>query len=153
MGFTLKVLFQGGLKGLGETTKDIIAQVDENKMTKAEAEILWDKEMNRHAEAIEEAYLNDVANSRETNVKIQESDKSSWMAKNVGYIIDLTILIAFLGCLVLIVYKVVPEQNKELFYMAFGSLGTFAATSINWHRGSSQGSADKQRFLDKMMKK
>ncbi len=156
----LKGLFSGGLKGLGDTAKDIIAQVAENKITAAEADILLEKELNRHAEVLEanaikeiELRMADVADSRHANTAIQESDKASWMAKNVGYIIDLTLIYSFLISLGMIVYKTVPEANKELFYMAFGSLGTFAATSINWHRGSSQSSANKQTFIDKMMKR
>lgn len=160
MPLNLKGLFSGGLKGLGDTAKGIIAQVAENKMTAAEADILLEKELNRHTEALEanaikemELQLADVANSRNTNQAIQESDKASWMAKNVGYIIDLTLIYSFLVSLGLLVFTTVPEGNKELFYMAFGSLGTFAATSINWHRGSSQGSANKQSFIDKMIKR
>lgn len=153
MSFNLKDLFSGGLKGLGDTAKGIISQVAENKMTIAEASAVLDKEINRHEEEITKIYLDDVKNSRETNVAIQESDKASWMAKNVGYIIDLTLIFSFLLMLVIIVYRAVPEENKELFYMSFGSLGTFAATSIYWHRGSSQSSSNKQNFIDRMMRK
>jgi hypothetical protein len=39
--------------------------------------------------------------------------------------------------------KGVPEANKELVYMALGSLITMSGTILNFHRGSSQGSKDK----------
>jgi hypothetical protein len=37
----------------------------------------------------------------------------------------------------------VPPENKELVYMALGSLLTMCGTVLNFHRGSSQGSKDK----------
>src|SRR5687768_6382877 len=60
MGLNLKGLFSGGLKGLGDTAKNIIAQVAENKLTVAEADILLEKEVNRHAEQLEANALKEM---------------------------------------------------------------------------------------------
>lgn len=160
----LKGLFKnavsGGLAKLGDSAKGIIEAVADGKLDKIQAMAQIEAEKNRHEEALiekandlDKAYLADVADSREMNARIQESDKASWLAKNIGYVIDMTVLFSFLAMLVMITFRVVPESNKELFYMAFGSLGTFAATSINWHRGSSQGSQNKQGMLDRMISK
>ena len=46
--------------------------------------------------------------------------------------------------------KGVPDANKELVYMALGSLITMSGTILNFHRGSSQGSKDKGSEIQKL---
>ena len=60
------------------------------------------EELNRHTEAIErlsverlQAELGDTSNARNTNAQIQESDKASWIAKNLPYILGGIMVIAF----------------------------------------------------------
>jgi len=160
MSLNLKGLFSGGLKGLADSAKDIIQQVGENKIAPLEAQLKIDSEINRHAEAMEasavkemELQLADTKSARDSNATIQQSENSSWLAKNVGYIIDLLLLIAFLVMLSMIFFHTVPEENHELFYVGFGTLGGYLGTSINFHRGTSQGSHEKQKMLDRMMRK
>jgi hypothetical protein len=43
-----------------------------------------------------------------------------------------------------------PLENKELAYMMFGSLLTLTGTVVNFHRGSSQSSTNKQDELNKL---
>lgn len=155
-----KGLFQGKVKEVLDSAFNGLDGIVTSKEELAKIKLQAEQEMNRHAEAVEsnandmiKAQLADTADSREANVRIQESDKASWLAKNVGYLIDITVIYGFLAMFIVIIYRAVPEANKELFYMAFGSLATFAGTSINWHRGSSQGSAEKQKFLDKVFRR
>lgn len=81
--------------------------------------------------------------ARTMNVKVQESDSSSNLAKNAAYIIDFIIVGAAIILAWFAFFKGVPEENKELVYMALGSLFTMCGTVVNFHRGSSQGSKDK----------
>ena len=74
-------------------------------------------------------------------------------AEPVAYIIDCVIIGSFILMLIIVAMKVVPESNKELFYTGFGLLGTLAVTTINFHRGTSKGSENKQAFINKMMTK
>ncbi len=156
----IKNIIEGGLKGLGDTAKGIIGEVLDGKKDKAQALLEIDKEANRAAEAIMsdatkqiELENADRENARNSNAKIQESEHASWMSKNVAYIIDLTLLVTFLIMMAVIIYKVVPDENKEIFYMAFGSLISYLGTTITFHRGTSKGSEDKQKTMDKMLKK
>lgn len=155
-----KNLIEGGLKGLGDTAKGIIQQVGENKLGVAEAALAIEKEINRASEAIMsdatkqlELELKDRADSRDMNAKIQESDKASWLAKNVAYILDISITTGFFSLIAMIAYKVVPEENKELFYMVVGILGAKWGDVVAFHRGSSKGSEEKQKSLDRISKK
>ena len=88
--------------------------------------------------------------ARDMNAKIQESASAAWLAKNTAYALDIgivasTILLAWFAFM-----KEVPEANKQLVYMALGSLITMCGTVLNFHRGSSQGSKDKNAEILKL---
>jgi hypothetical protein len=81
--------------------------------------------------------------ARDMNAKVQESASASWLAKNTAYALDIGIVTATIFLAWFAFMKGVPEANKELVYMALGSLITMSGTVLNFHRGSSQGSKDK----------
>jgi hypothetical protein len=81
--------------------------------------------------------------ARDMNTKVQESASASWLAKNTAYALDIGIVTATIFLAWFAFIKGVPEANKELVYMALGSLITMSGTVLNFHRGSSQGSKDK----------
>lgn len=149
--------------GAGELINSIGKVVDNLVTSKEEKETLKQaliQEVNRNVERMTELsnqetelYLKDVSSAREANARIQESDKSSWLSKNVAYILDFVFVISFLIMLFVIIYKQVPETNKELFYTAFGLLGGYVSTVINFHRGTSKGSEDKSKQLHEISKK
>jgi hypothetical protein len=88
--------------------------------------------------------------ARNMNAKIQESDSASWLAKNTAYALDVGIVAATIFLAWFAFIKGVPENNKELVYMALGSLITMSGTVLNFHRGSSQGSKDKGGEIQKL---
>lgn len=81
--------------------------------------------------------------ARNMNAKVQESTSASWLAKNTAYALDIGIVSATIFLAWFAFIKGVPDANKELVYMALGSLITMSGTVLNFHRGSSQGSKDK----------
>ena len=81
--------------------------------------------------------------ARDMNAKVQESASASWLAKNTAYALDIGIVTATIFLAWFAFMKGVPDANKELVYMALGSLITMSGTVLNFHRGSSQGSKDK----------
>jgi hypothetical protein len=88
--------------------------------------------------------------ARNMNAKIQESESASWLAKNTAYALDIGIVTATIFLAWFAFMKGVPEANKELVYMALGSLITMCGTVLNFHRGSSQGSKDKGGEIQKL---
>jgi hypothetical protein len=91
--------------------------------------------------------------ARDMNAKVQESSSASWLAKNTAYALDIGIVTATIFLAWFAFIKGVPEANKELVYMALGSLITMSGTVLNFHRGSSQGSKDKGLDLQNMKDK
>jgi hypothetical protein len=88
--------------------------------------------------------------ARKMNAEIQESANASWLAKNTAYALDVGIVGATIFLAWFAFIKGVPENNKELVYMALGSLITMSGTILNFHRGSSQGSKDKGADIQKL---
>jgi hypothetical protein len=88
--------------------------------------------------------------ARDMNAKVQESTNASWLAKNTAYALDIGIVTATIFLAWFAFMKGVPEANKELVYMALGSLITMSGTVLNFHRGSSQGSKDKNSEIQKL---
>lgn len=91
--------------------------------------------------------------ARDMNAKVQESANASWLAKNTAYALDVGIVSATIFLAWFAFIKGVPEANKELVYMALGSLITMSGTILNFHRGSSQGSKDKGADLQNLKDK
>lgn len=101
---------------------------------------------------IDEMYLKDTQDARGANARIQESENASWLSKNIAYILDITFTVSFIAMLFVIIYKVVPENNKELFYTSFGLLGGYVSQILGFHRGTSKGSEDKSKELKELNK-
>lgn len=91
--------------------------------------------------------------ARDMNAKIQESASASWLAKNTAYVLDVGIVSATIFLAWFAFMKGVPDANKELVYMALGSLITMSGTILNFHRGSSQGSKDKGNEIQNLKDK
>ena len=107
------------------------------------------------AKMANETKLLELANAntdsaRDMNAKVQESANASWLAKNTAYALDIGIVTATIFLAWFAFMKGVPEANKELVYMALGSLITMCGTVLNFHRGSSQGSKDKATEIQAM---
>lgn len=144
------------VESVGNVADKFITTGQEKEEFKAEVA----KEVNRHIEAMAsaqnaelETLMKDMDSARDMNSRIQESDKASWLSKNIAYIIDCVFVVAFILMLVMIFNKAVPESNKELFYTGFGLLGANVSTILNFHRGTSIGSERKQKQIDKIMQK
>ena len=122
---------------------------------KAKAELAQMQQNGELAQMANETKLVELTNAntdsaRDMNAKIQESASASWLAKNTAYALDLGIVTATIFLAWFAFMKGVPEANKELVYMALGSLITMCGTVLNFHRGSSQGSKDKGSEIQKL---
>ena len=90
--------------------------------------------------------------ARNMNVEIQTSENASSLSKNAAYYIDFAIIGATILVGLMLFMLDIPDANKELAYMMFGSMLTMSGTILNFHRGSTQGSKDKTKHMQKMGK-
>jgi hypothetical protein len=92
----------------------------------------------QHEEFLEEQDNKNTSDARSMNARIQEATSGSTLAKNAAYLLDFIIVSAAVIVSWLAFFKGVPAENKEIVYMALGSLWTLTGTIINFHRGSSR---------------
>ena len=127
------------IEAVGNSADSLFTSDDERNKAEIEA---------RRIDAdVEKAYLADTDSARKHDSSVQESEHASFLAKNVAYWIDLFIVGATFGMAYLILFKEVPDANKEIFYTAFGSLITLCMTVVNFHRGSSMRSQSKDATI------
>lgn len=167
IGDWFKKATEGAAGGFLNGAANIISKFVADPTAQAEALAELQKEQMKHDEEMlkigleadrielekEKALLADVHSARESNARIQDSDKASWMSKNVGYILDLSVALLFYSMLFMIFFVKIPQENKEIFYTAFGVLGAKYGSSFDFHRGSSAGSKASGDALRKMVNK
>lgn len=136
----------GGISSLVET----VVKGASDLITTDKERMAADTENRRLGLEETRAYLADTANARESNVRIQESTNAGFLAKNVGYWLDIAIVASTIGMVYLILFKDVPTANKELFYTAFGSLMTLCMTVVNFHRSSTAKSQKKDDTIQQL---
>jgi len=93
-----------------------------------------------------------TANARQMNSNIQNNKESSWLSKNAAYVLDFFIVLSTISLSVVLFYTTIPEQNKEMLYLALGSLITMSGTILNFHRGTSSSSAKKNDIIERLQK-
>jgi hypothetical protein len=107
-------------------------------------------EIQKHEEFIITEDNKNTDSARDMNAKVQEAPAASTLAKNTAYILDFVIVAAAVIVSWLAFFKGVPPENKEIVYMALGSLWTLTGTIINFHRGSSRNSQIKDETIGKL---
>ena len=153
-------LVKKGIKttlGIDMESKELTAE-DKQKIMDSQIEIMKIdfeklKEDNRAKEFVTISNNQNTANARDNNSKIQESANASNLAKNTPYILDFFIVIATFSLGLLLFLTPIPEQNKDILNILFGTLLGLSVTVVNYHRGSSNGSATKSDIINKIKDK
>ena len=139
----------GGLTGQSWLSK-IGEYIESSSLTGA----LTEEQKNTALEMIK-LDLEDMKSARDMNVRIQETDKASWMSKNLPYIFDCFILMlwGFVTIYIVLRWMGILESSPATIDMT-GILGLYsgivslATMVIQFHRGSSSGSREKTQMLN-----
>ena len=132
------------IKGVTDLASDLITTDKER--------LAAENESKRIDADIEKAYLADTDSARKHDAAVQESEHASFLSKNVAYWLDLFIVSATFGLAYMILFKDIPQGNKELIYTMFGSLLTLCLAVVNFHRGSSVRSQQKDETISRLTK-
>ena len=130
-------LIGGGLKGLGDTAKDIIKQVAENKLAPIEAQAKIDAEVNRHEEEILKAQLADTANARNRET---EFVKATGHTDRLMWVLAVSAMVIFGYMVYMVIRQKVVEENRELIFHIFGIVEGVLLSIFSYYFGSSAGS-------------
>ena len=165
IGATLKTIFSAGASKLVDSVATGLDSLITNKEERAAAQLAIQKEVNRaielmeaQANDLEKAYLLDIQDSRNANVKVQESDKASWLAKNVGYMLDIFVILIwacmtfYIAAKYLNLISSAPGVDFSGIWGLYATVTSMATIVLSWHRGSSKGSEDKSKVIDRMSK-
>ncbi len=164
-GFLTKI-FGGKAAELATSVTDGLDKLFTSKEEKLAAQLAIEKLATEHLEKMQglaqaevDSYLKDTQDARASNVAIQNSDKASWLSKNVGYILDL-FLGAIWGATTLFIIgralKLVDADHNADMTAVLSIYGTITAVfmiSLQFHRGTSKGSEDKSKELKEMRNK
>lgn len=108
----------------------------------------------QHAQAVAEialkghvAEMQDTADARMNQTRVQESDKASWLSKNVHPILAFLIMGAMFGMFGFLVFRETPAANRDVVMLVIGSVTTIGTQVVSYFFGSSSGSAAKNKLL------
>lgn len=110
------------------------------------------QEAMKHEEFLIQQDNSNTASARDMNSRIQETDKASWLAKNTAFVLDFCIVLSAIILTFMAFFVGIPFENKEIIYTLIGSLWTYTGVVVNFHRGTTAGSARKTDILAKMSK-
>lgn len=128
------------------TTEKALAlkQIELDREEDLRAWALENRKLDIEEMKIEQA---NTADARAMNSRIQESDKTTRFVKEAAYYLDFFIIGATFLMAGMLIFKGVPEGNRDFFFTAFGSLLTLCATIVNFHRGTSARSQSKDATI------
>lgn len=152
--------------GVGDIVEKVGTVADKFIRTKEEKDAFALELMNAKADIelkaatlekdINEAYLKDTQDARSNNAAIQNSDKASWMAKNIAYVIDIILTVLWSSVTVILflkIFKIAATEVDMISLMALhGTVTAVFMTVLNFHRGTSKGSEDKSKELKELNK-
>ena len=151
-----KLVLQGVQKLTGiDLSKEELTNEDKQKIMDSQIEIMkidFEKLKLGTEAKLEDKRLDiqNTNNAQVMNTQIQTSEFSSKLAKNTAYIIDLVLVLSLVILVFCLFIFKLPIENKELAYTMFGSFLMYVGTVINFHRGSSKGSNEKQELINQI---
>ena len=136
-----------------DLSKEELTAEDKQKIVDSQIEIMkidFEKIKLETEAKLEDKRLDiqNTNNAQVMNTQIQASEFSSKLAKNTAYIIDLVLVLSLVVLVFCLFIFKLPIENKELAYTMFGSFLMYVGTVINFHRGSSKGSNEKQELIN-----
>lgn len=153
----LSALFGGGdiVKSVGDVV-DKFVTTDEERM-ELEAEIAktkmnYDMEMKKLSVQEKQLLVEDVSSARSMQAETQTSEHASPLAKNIVPVMAiLTTLLTFgLFFWVMTDDGTIARDKKDIVLYILGVLSALTTQIYSFYFGSSQGSSDKNKMLEKM---
>ena len=138
--------------------------VDKFIYTKAEKEAVMlelTKEVNRNFEALAsidletlKSQLENTSNARQRDIEANNSEKASWLAKNITPILAIVIILLtfFLYGWIMLGGEYLKDRENVIFAV-LGSLTTMAAAIISYYFGSSLGATRQKDAMIQNMNK
>jgi len=151
-------LFSGGAGELVDKVAGAVDRFVQTKEEKAEAQLELQKVINSHLEVMEqeatkqlEIQQKEMESARNREIQIAVADKAPLINKIVTPILALSVVALTFILFYILMFKQVGNEKDIIIYV-LGVLSAVCTQVVSYYFGSSQGSAQKQSQIDKLIK-
>jgi len=151
-------IFSGGAGQIVESVGNVVDKFVQTKEEKDAANLELRKVVSEELKAMEiehtkqlEVYQKDMESARKREIQIATAEKAPLLNKIVTPILALTVVALTFILFYMLMFKQVGNEKDIIIYV-LGVLSAVCTQIISYYFGSSQGSAQKQNQLDKLIK-
>jgi len=154
----LSKIFSGGAGSVIDSVSNVVDKFVQTKEEKDAANLELQKVLNSHLEVMEqeatkqlEVYQKEMDSARNREIQIAVADKAPLINKIVTPILALSVIALTFVLFYILMFKPVGAEKDIIIYV-LGVLSAICTQVVSYYFGSSQGSAQKQTQIDKLMK-
>ena len=154
----LSKIFSGGAGQVVESVANVVDKFVQTKEEKDAANLELQKVLNSHLEVMEqeatkqlEVYQKEMDSARNREIQIATADKAPLLNKIVTPVLALIVILLTFILFYVLMFKQVGNEKDIIIYV-LGVLSAVCTQIVSYYFGSSQGSAQKQTQIDKLMK-
>jgi ABC-type siderophore export system fused ATPase/permease subunit len=154
----LNKIFSGGAGQVVESVANVVDKFVQTKEEKDAANLELQKVLNSHLEVMEqeatkqlEVYQKEMDSARNREIQIATAEKAPLLNKIITPILALSVIALTFVLFYILMFKPVGAEKDIIIYV-LGVLSAVCTQVISYFFGSSQGSAQKQSQIDKLIK-
>jgi ABC-type siderophore export system fused ATPase/permease subunit len=154
----LNKIFSGGAGQVVESVANVVDKFVQTKEEKDAANLELQKVLNNHLEVMEqevtkqlEVYQKEMDSARNREIQIAVSDKAPLLNKIITPILALAVVTLTFILFYILMFREVGNEKDIIIYV-LGVLSAVCTQVVSYFFGSSQGSAQKQTQIDKLIK-
>jgi ABC-type siderophore export system fused ATPase/permease subunit len=154
----LSKIFSGGAGQVVESVANVVDKFVQTKEEKDAANLELQKVLNSHLEVMEqeatkqlEVYQKEMDSARNREIQIATAEKAPLLNKIITPILALSVIALTFVLFYILMFKPVGAEKDIIIYV-LGVLSAVCTQVVSYYFGSSQGSAQKQTQIDKLIK-
>ena len=154
----LSKIFSGGAGQVVESVANVVDKFVQTKEEKDAANLELQKVLNSHLEVMEqeatkqlEVYQKEMDSARNREIQIATAEKAPLINKIITPILALSVIALTFVLFYILMFKPVGAEKDIIIYV-LGVLSAVCTQVVSYYFGSSQGSAQKQTQIDKLIK-
>ncbi len=154
----LNKIFSGGAGQVVESVANVVDKFVQTKEEKDAANLELQKVLNSHLEVMEqeatkqlEVYQKEMDSARNREIQIATADKAPLLNKIITPILALAVVTLTFILFYILMFREVGNEKDIIIYV-LGVLSAVCTQVVSYFFGSSQGSAQKQTQIDKLIK-
>jgi ABC-type siderophore export system fused ATPase/permease subunit len=154
----LSKIFSGGAGSVIDSVSNVVDKFVQTKEEKDAANLELQKVLNSHLEVMEqeatkqlEVHQKEMESARNREIQIAIAEKAPLLNKIVTPVLALSVIALTFVLFYILMFKPVGAEKDIIIYV-LGVLSAICTQVVSYYFGSSQGSAQKQTQIDKLMK-